>query len=309
MSINGWPLKIHSLARRWFARKHKRYLDRAFLGLELLQAPDLVRLKAPRNACAHDRPPARDPSRGCPIDDLCAARSGRHWRGPQAKLARRRSEHVDYSGIVLVTGACMALSLHDVRYDPVANRALSELMHHYTVAEEKSRLVLTKKSGDMKLFLYDLDDLHQLDFFHNQQMVKEIERLHVLSSTIDQQRDSWKVRALMAEAELLEATAKTSNIDQQRAGWKVRALMAEQQLLEATAKTSNNGGRHTVSDLRYASLKRYLAKRFHPDYAPGEGIEKIVRNEIFKEIWNEIDRLDQGVSAARFATARSSSGT
>jgi hypothetical protein len=41
------------------------------------------------------------------------------------------------------------------------------------------------------------------------------------------------------------------------------------------------------------------------DYAPGQGIEKIVRNEIFKEIWNEIDRLDQGVSATRGATARS----
>jgi hypothetical protein len=53
-------------------------------------------------------------------------------------------------------------------------------MHHYTVAEEKSRLVLTKKAGDMKLFLHDLDDLHQLDFIHNQQMVKEIERLRVL---------------------------------------------------------------------------------------------------------------------------------
>jgi hypothetical protein len=78
-------------------------------------------------------------------------------------------------------------------------------------------------------------------------------------------------------------------------------------LLEATAKTSNNGGRQNVSDVRYASLKRYLAKRFHPDYAPGQGIEKIVRNEIFKEIWNEIDRLDQGLSATRFATARSSS--
>jgi len=62
-----------------------------------------------------------------------------------------------------------------------------------------------------------------------------------------------------------------------------------------------------VSDLRYASLKRYLAKGFHPDYAPGQGIEKIVGNEIFKEIWNEIERLDQGVSATRFATGRSSS--
>src|SRR5258708_38424374 len=118
----------------------------------------------------------------------------------------------------------------------------------------------------------------QLDFAYNQQMVGEIERLRVRSTTFDQQRESWKVRALMAEA----------------------------QLLEAAAKTNNNGGARKVSDLRYASLKRYLAKRLHPDYAPGQGIEKIVRNEIFKEIWNEIERLDQGVSATRFATAQSS---
>jgi hypothetical protein len=172
----------------------------------------------------------------------------------------------------------MALCLRDVQRDSIANRALKELMQHYTVAEEKSRLVLTKTAGDLKLFLYDLDDLHQLDFVHHQQMVREIERLRARSSTIEQQRESWKVRALMAEAELLEATA----------------------------KTSDHGDDQKVSDLRYASLKRYLAKRFHPDYAPGQGIEKIVRNEIFKEIWNEIERLDQGVSASRFTRARSS---
>jgi hypothetical protein len=103
-------------------------------------------------------------------------------------------------------------------------------MHRYTVAEENNRLV-TAKAGNMKLFLQDLDDLHQLDFVHNQQMVREIERLRVRLTTIDQQRESWKVRALMAEA----------------------------QLLEGTAKPNNNGGRANVSDLRYASLKRYLA--------------------------------------------------
>jgi hypothetical protein len=170
----------------------------------------------------------------------------------------------------------MAFSLCDVQRDPIANRALKELMHHYTVTEEKSRLILTKTAGDMKLFLYDIDDLHQFDFVHNQQMVREIERLRVRSTAIDQQRESWKVRALMAEGKLLEATA----------------------------KTSNNGGRQNVTDVRYASLKRYLAKRFHPDYAPGQGIEKIVRNEFFKEIWNEIERLDQGDSATCFATAQ-----
>ena len=173
----------------------------------------------------------------------------------------------------------MALSLRDVRCDPIASRALAELMHDYTVAEEESRLVLTKKSGTMQLFLQALDDLHQWDFIQHREMLNEREGLRARSVTLEQQRESWKVRALMAEAQLLEATAK--------AGGEIRP--------------------QNVSDVRYASLKRYLAKRFHPDYAPGEGIEKIVRNEIFKEIWNEIERLDQGVSATRFATARSPS--
>ncbi len=168
----------------------------------------------------------------------------------------------------------MALRLCDVQCDPIADRALKELTHRYIVAEEKARLVLTEKAGNMKLFLNDLDDLHQWDFSHHQEMVKENELLR-------QQRESWKVRALMGEAELLEATA----------------------------KTSNNGGCQNVSDLRYAALKRYLAKRFHPDYAPGQGIEKTVRNEIFKEIWSEIERLDQGISAPHAATGRSSSAT
>ena len=166
----------------------------------------------------------------------------------------------------------MALSLCDVRCDPIADRALKELTHRYTVADEKSRLVLTEKAGNMKLFLNDLDDLHQWDFIHNQEIVKEIERLR-------KQRESWKVRAMMAEA----------------------------RLLEATAQTSNNGGCQNVSDVRYASLKRYLAKRFHPENAPGQGIEKIVRNEIFKEIWSEIDRLDRGISATLSARGQSSS--
>lgn len=173
----------------------------------------------------------------------------------------------------------MALSLHDVRCDPIANRALNDLMHDYTVTEEKSGLVLTKKAGNLKLFFNDLDDFHQWEFIQNKEMVKQNERLRALAVTIRQQRESWKVRALMAEASLLEATA----------------------------RPSNNGNRGHVSDIRYASLKRYLAKQFHPDHAPGQRLEKIIRNEIFKEIWNEIERLDQGVPAARSAAAPTSS--
>jgi hypothetical protein len=169
----------------------------------------------------------------------------------------------------------MPLTLWDVKRDPIANRALEQLTDRYIVAEEKSGLVLTEKAGNMKLFLNELDDLHQWDFVHNQKMFKENEELRCFSQRLYEQRESWKYRALVAEATLLEI-----------------------------ANAGSNGSRQNVRDLRYAALKRYLAKQFHPDQAPGHGIEKIVRNEVFKEIWSEVERLDDPtVSATSSARA------
>jgi hypothetical protein len=45
------------------------------------------------------------------------------------------------------------LSLRDVQRDAIATRALKGLMQEYTVAEEKVGLVLTKKTGNMRLYL------------------------------------------------------------------------------------------------------------------------------------------------------------
>jgi hypothetical protein len=176
-------------------------------------------------------------------------------------------------------GRGMALRLSDVRCDPIADRALTGLMHDYVVVEGKTGLVLTRKSGDMKLFFNELADLHEWEFVQNKIMVRQVERLRTLLTTVHQQRESWKVRALMAEAQLFEAGGKISS-----------------------------DGRKNVGEMRYASLKRYLAKQFHPDFAPGQGIEKMVRSEIFKEIWNEVERLDQEAADAKFVSARTTVG-
>jgi hypothetical protein len=172
----------------------------------------------------------------------------------------------------------MPLTLWDVERDPIAARALGQLVERFAVAAEKSGLVLTNKTGEMKIFLRSLDDLHQWDFVQNKNMKRENEQLRAVSHNLGQQRQSWKHRALVAEATLLEI------------------------------ETRNNDERQNVRDLRYAVLKRYLAKQFHPDFAPGAGIEKVIRNEIFKEIWSEVERLDrQAVSALRSPAARASS--
>jgi hypothetical protein len=86
--------------------------------------------------------------------------------------------------------------------------------------------------------------------------VKEVERLRVLSIRSEQQRESWRHRALVAVPKpatmVIVRMPVTSSMFRSSAIW----------------------------------------QRFHPDYAPGQGIEKTVRNEVFKEIWSEIERLD-----------------
>ena len=43
---------------------------------------------------------------------------------------------------------------------------------------------------------------------------------------------------------------------------------------------------------RYSALKRTLAKLFHPDHSSGTSFEKAIRQELFKEIWSEIDKIE-----------------
>src|SRR5215831_13110863 len=110
----------------------------------------------------------------------------------------------------------MPLTLRDVERDPIATRALDQLVELFTVAEEKSGLVLTNKTGEMKIFLRSLDDLHQWDFVQNKNMKKEYEQLRAVSQNLLQQRQSWKHRALVAEATLLEIETRNDHHDDER---------------------------------------------------------------------------------------------
>src|ERR1700745_2679983 len=114
----------------------------------------------------------------------------------------------------------MALTLSEVRRDPAANRALEQLSRRYVVAEEKASLVLTQKAGNLRLFVHELEELHQWDFVWNL-------KLREYLCAIDEQRETWKRRAVLAEAKLVAGSAALRH-----------------------APVS-----HNVSDVRYAALK------------------------------------------------------
>jgi hypothetical protein len=72
--------------------------------------------------------------------------------------------------------------------------------------------------------------------------------------------------------------------------WQRRALHAE-----AARKQGGQDNASVTQDVagRYSALRRSLAKLFHPDNSAGSTFEKAIRQEIFKEIWCEVERIEK----------------
>ncbi len=94
-----------------------------------------------------------------------------------------------------------------------------------------------------------------------QQLRQEVGRLRDLGKKAVAQRDEWERRGLAAEA---------------------RAQQLANGLTAAKAERA---------DTKFDQLRRLLAHEFHPDHAPTEGIEKIVRSEIFKGLWPKVEDI------------------
>jgi hypothetical protein len=59
---------------------------------------------------------------------------------------------------------------------------------------------------------------------------------------------------------------------------------------------SNNNSANTTSgkDARYAKLRALLIRELHPDSCPESNkLEKIVKSELFKLIWPQIEAIDK----------------
>jgi hypothetical protein len=108
----------------------------------------------------------------------------------------------------------------------------------------------------------------------------EPESVYDLTQRIDElEQESY---ALRSQVKRLQAAGKT--IIAQREQWKARALAAEEQL-------DSERSRRSKGDDRFDTLRRLIAKELHPDFCNGGQLEKLLRQECFKKLWPEIERL------------------
>ncbi len=98
-----------------------------------------------------------------------------------------------------------------------------------------------------------------------------------------------EVRKLTAKVKRLQSAGKT--VIAQREEWRKRALAAEAQAMDLTSKIARH--QSTTADDRFDKVRRLIAKELHPDFCTAGAIEKTVRQEFFKKLWPEIERLSE----------------
>lgn len=98
-------------------------------------------------------------------------------------------------------------------------------------------------------------------------------------------------RILELEAEVHTLTARIKRLREvgkaiiaQREEWKTRALASEEFANDLLDSSSEH-------DERFDMLRRLVAKELHPDFCDGSQLEKMVRAELFKRLWPEIERI------------------
>ncbi len=55
----------------------------------------------------------------------------------------------------------------------------------------------------------------------------------------------------------------------------------------------NGGPVHIASDLKFKQARTAFARLYHPDRHHGDPDEKRLRSELFKEFWEELERIDR----------------
>jgi hypothetical protein len=185
------------------------------------------------------------------------------------------------------------VTLREVSAHPEGPKALEELGKTYDIREVPGGLMMIQKIGDLRLFLYSAEEVlnaarrnqkNSRGGSDSPQSNEQPRQSQESATPNDLASGRDAIARLERHIERLQTAGKA--VIEQREQWKRRAEAAEERL------NDRNGTGPDQSDKRYGTLRRFLAKQFHPDQAPGSGIEKMIRSEMFKEIWAEIDRID-----------------
>lgn len=86
-----------------------------------------------------------------------------------------------------------------------------------------------------------------------------------------------------AETDVVRLQALCRALTIERDAWKAKA----------EARAASGEGEPADNGEKYRALKKFIAREFHPDQVRADGIERLVRTEVFKTIWAHIEELER----------------
>lgn len=74
---------------------------------------------------------------------------------------------------------------------------------------------------------------------------------------------------------------------------RLRARLGEEEELPAPGAGNGGNGASYAGDMKFRQAKKAFARLYHPDQNTGDSPEKHIRTELFKEFWDELERIDR----------------
>jgi FtsZ-binding cell division protein ZapB len=118
------------------------------------------------------------------------------------------------------------------------------------------------------------------------QVVAERDRLEAEIARLTEEQRNLRER-------LSTLVAKGKRVVADRDRWETQAIRLSIELTEGRAELKRVS-LEKQSDEKFVAAKRAFARLFHPNKGGHEGLEKLVRAEIFKSFWPILEGIDQG---------------
>src|ERR1700693_5117164 len=162
-----------------------------------------------------------------------------------------------------------------------------------TAQQFMTRLVIERRFGDLQPDGWHYPPIRKLRRHRPRRKPMAANKPKTEESIADKPEPTedlaWRIDELEQEGHALRARIKRlqdagKTVIAQREEWRARSLAAEE-FLEAERNRRSKG------DDRFDALRRLVAKELHPDFCSGGRLEKLMRQECFKALWPEIERL------------------
>ncbi len=93
------------------------------------------------------------------------------------------------------------------------------------------------------------------------------------------------------QMEILNLKSSISVLEEELQSLQKQNEMANKTIFDLQSKDTQTQP-HRDSDAKFSMVKRAFARKYHPNNMQSDGIDKLVREEIFREFWEEIRKIE-----------------